>query len=65
MIRIILALTIAGALVAAAARAQTTESEDSRYQFNRVEEGYLEVARRLGFLRVAGPRDLKGPETVQ
>ena len=31
----------------------------------RVEEGYQEVARRLGILPEAGPRDLKGPETVQ
>jgi phosphoribosylaminoimidazole-succinocarboxamide synthase len=30
-----------------------------------VEEAYQEVARRLGILPEGGPRDLKGPETVQ
>jgi phosphoribosylaminoimidazole-succinocarboxamide synthase len=30
-----------------------------------VEEGYQEVARRLGILPEGGPRDMKGPETVQ
>jgi phosphoribosylaminoimidazole-succinocarboxamide synthase len=36
-----------------------------RRDLGRVEEGYQEVARRLGILPEAGPRDLKGPETVQ
>jgi phosphoribosylaminoimidazole-succinocarboxamide synthase len=36
-----------------------------RRDMGRVEEGYQEVARRLGILPEAGPRDLKGPETVQ
>ena len=31
----------------------------------RLEEAYQEVARRLGILPEAGPRDLKGPEAVQ
>jgi phosphoribosylaminoimidazole-succinocarboxamide synthase len=31
----------------------------------KVEEGYQEVARRLGILPEAGVRDLKGPEAVQ
>ena len=30
-----------------------------------VQEAYAEIARRLGILPEAGPRDLKGPETVQ
>ncbi len=30
-----------------------------------VEEAYQEVARRLGILPEGGPRDMKGPETVQ
>ncbi len=36
-----------------------------RRDLGRVEEGYQEVARRLGILPDAGPRDLKGPEAVQ
>jgi phosphoribosylaminoimidazole-succinocarboxamide synthase len=36
-----------------------------RRDLGRVEEGYQEVARRLGILPEAGPRDLKGPEMVQ
>ena len=31
----------------------------------KVEEGYQEVAKRLGILPEAGVRDMKGPETVQ
>jgi phosphoribosylaminoimidazole-succinocarboxamide synthase len=36
-----------------------------RRDLGRVEEGYQEVARRLGILPESGPRDLKGPETIQ
>lgn len=36
-----------------------------RRDLGRVEEGYQEVARRLGILPEAGVRDLKGPEMVQ
>ena len=36
-----------------------------RRDLGRVEEGYQEVARRLGILPEAGPRDLAGPATVQ
>ena len=36
-----------------------------RRDMGRVEEGYQEVARRLGILPESGPRDLKGPTTVQ
>ena len=36
-----------------------------RRDLGRVEEGYQEVARRLGILPESGPRDLKGPETMQ
>ncbi|MFW5834119.1 MAG: phosphoribosylaminoimidazolesuccinocarboxamide synthase, partial [Pseudomonadota bacterium] len=36
-----------------------------RQDLGRVEEGYQEVARRLGILPEAGPRDLAGPETLQ
>ena len=36
-----------------------------RHDLDRVEEAYQEVARRLGILPEAGPRDLKGPGTMQ
>ena len=36
-----------------------------RRDLGKVEEGYQEVARRLGILPEAGPRDLRGPETIQ
>jgi len=36
-----------------------------RQDLGRVEEGYQEVARRLGILPEAGPRDLAGSETLQ
>jgi hypothetical protein len=68
MVRFILALTIAGALSAPAARAQTPDAEDNRYQFNRVEDGYVRLdlktgqvslcsRRSVGWACVAGPDD--------
>ena len=36
-----------------------------RHDLGRVEEGYQEVARRLGILPESGPRDLKGPKVMQ
>jgi len=36
-----------------------------RRDLGKVEEGYQEVAKRLGILPEAGVRDMKGPETVQ
>jgi len=36
-----------------------------RQDLGNVQEGYQEIARRLGILPEAGPRDLKGPETIQ
>jgi phosphoribosylaminoimidazole-succinocarboxamide synthase len=36
-----------------------------RKDLGRVEEGYQEVARRLGILPEAGTRDIKGPELMQ
>ncbi|MCC7428937.1 MAG: phosphoribosylaminoimidazolesuccinocarboxamide synthase [Alphaproteobacteria bacterium] len=36
-----------------------------RRDLGKVEEAYQEVARRLGILPEGGPRDLKGPETMQ
>ncbi|HEV7263385.1 MAG TPA: phosphoribosylaminoimidazolesuccinocarboxamide synthase [Falsiroseomonas sp.] len=48
--------------------AKTGEKMDKdrfRRDLGKVEEGYQEVARRLGILPEAGVRDLKGPEMVQ
>ncbi len=36
-----------------------------RQDLGKVEEGYQEIARRLGILPEAGPRDMRGPETMQ
>ncbi|GBD44099.1 Phosphoribosylaminoimidazole-succinocarboxamide synthase [bacterium HR40] len=36
-----------------------------RHDLGNLQEGYAEIARRLGILPEAGPRDLKGPETLQ
>ena len=56
MIRLILALTIAGALSAPAARAQTPDAEDNRYQFNRVEDGYLRLDLKTGQVSLCSRR---------
>lgn len=48
--------------------ARTNERLDKdrfRRDLGNVQEGYAEIARRLGILPEAGPRDLRGPETVQ
>jgi len=48
--------------------AKTNERLDKdrfRHDLGNVEEGYQEIARRLGILPEAGPRDLRGPETLQ
>jgi len=36
-----------------------------RQDLGKVEEGYQEIARRLGILPEAGPRDMRGPDTIQ
>ncbi len=36
-----------------------------RRDLGSVEEGYQEVARRLGILPESGPRDIKGPKVMQ
>ncbi len=48
--------------------ARTNERLDKdrfRRDLGNVQEGYAEIARRLGILPEAGPRDLKGPEAIQ
>ncbi len=47
---------------------ETNEKMDKdrfRRDMGKVEEAYQEVARRLGILPESGPRDLKGPKTLQ
>ena len=56
VIRIVSALTLAGALAVPLAHAQTSESEDSRYQFNRVEDGYLRLDLRTGQVSLCSRR---------
>jgi len=57
MIRFILAVTLAGALIAPAAHAQTPEAEDTtRYQFNRVEDGYLRLDLKTGQVSLCSRR---------
>ena len=36
-----------------------------RHDLGNVEQGYQEVARRLGILPESGPGDLKGPKVMQ
>ena len=48
--------------------ARTNEKMDKdrfRRDLGNVQEAYAEIARRLGILPEAGPRDLKGPEVMQ
>jgi phosphoribosylaminoimidazole-succinocarboxamide synthase len=44
---------------------QKLDKDRFRQDLGSVEEGYQEVARRLGILPEAGIRDLRGPETMQ
>jgi hypothetical protein len=56
MIRIVLALTLAAAVIAPMAVAQTGETDDSRYQFNRVEDGYLRLDLKSGQVSLCSRR---------
>jgi hypothetical protein len=48
MIRSLVALTIFGSLIASLAHAQGPDSDDNRYQFNRVDDGYLRLDLKTG-----------------
>ena len=58
MIRFVLSVTLAAALTAPAALAQTAETEDSRYQFNRVEDGYLRLDLKSGQVSLCSQRTI-------
>ena len=57
-IRLLPALAIAGALVAPLACAQAPETEDNRYQFNRVEDGYLRLDLKTGQVSLCSRRSV-------
>ena len=48
-----------------AATGEKMDKDRFRRDLGNVEEGYQEVARRLGILPESGPRDLKGPKVMQ
>jgi hypothetical protein len=56
MIRYAFATILAGALLAPAAHAQGLQSEDNRYQFNRVEDGYLRLDLKSGAVSLCSRR---------
>jgi hypothetical protein len=56
MFRYVLAAVIAGALIAPAAHAQDPDSNDNRYQFNRVEDGYLRLDLKSGQVSLCSRR---------
>jgi hypothetical protein len=58
MIRSVLALTIAAASIAPIARAQTADNDDSRYQFNRVEDGFLRLDLKTGLVSLCSRRSV-------
>jgi phosphoribosylaminoimidazole-succinocarboxamide synthase len=47
------------------ATGEKMDKDRFRRDLGKVEEGYQEVARRLGILPESGPRDLKGPKVMQ
>jgi hypothetical protein len=51
-----LALTMADASVAPGANAQTADTDDSRYQFNRVEDGFLRLDLKTGQVSLCSRR---------
>ena len=48
-----------------AATGEKMDKDRFRHDLGNVEQGYQEVARRLGILPESGPRDLKGPKVMQ
>jgi len=58
MIRYLLAATVAGALAASAAHAQGPDTDDNRYQLNRVDDGYLRLDLKSGQLSLCNRREV-------
>ena len=56
MIRTLVVLTVTGSLIATFAHAQGPESDDTRYQFNRVEDGYLRLDLKTGQVALCNRR---------
>jgi hypothetical protein len=56
MSRHLIAVALLGSLIAPAAWAQTPESDDSRYQFNKVDDGYLRLDLRTGQVALCNRR---------
>ena len=58
MIRYLLAAAVAGALTATAAQAQSPDTEDNRYQLNRVDDGYLRLDLKSGQVSLCTRREV-------
>ena len=58
MIRYLFAVTVAGALAASAAHAQSPDTEDNRYQLNRVDDGYLRLDLKSGQVSLCTRREV-------
>jgi hypothetical protein len=58
MIRSLVALTVAGVMLACAAHAQGSDSEDGRYQLNRVDDGYLRLDLKSGQVSLCDRREV-------
>ncbi len=56
MIRRSLAVTLLASLIAGVAYAQAPENDDNRYQFNRVDDGYLRLDLKTGQVAVCNRR---------
>jgi len=58
MIRYLLTAAVAGALTAAAAQAPSPDTEDNRYQLNRVDDGYLRLDLKSGQVSLCTRREV-------
>ena len=58
MIRFVVSVAVAAALTASAAYAQGSDSEDKRYQFNQVADGYLRLDLKTGQVSLCNRRDI-------
>jgi len=58
MFRFVVSVAVAAALTASAAYAQGSDSEDKRYQFNQVADGYLRLDLKTGQVSLCNRRDI-------